>query len=130
LRGHYVAIDTLSFQKLLNCLGALFRQALVELWSTRAISMTFDLHSESRVGLQDSSNSRQAFARTGLKRVFARVEQHIGHVDDEAAGAFAGLHYLIQLLQELLPSLFSLLLGVLGCKLRLLCLSLGCLLLR
>jgi hypothetical protein len=130
LRGDYVAIDTLSFQKLLNCLGALFRQALVELWSTRAISMTFDLHSESGVGLQDSSNSRQAFARTRLKRVFASVEQHIGHVDDEAAGALAGLHYLIQLLQELLPSLFSFLLRALRCKLRLLCLSLGCLLLR
>jgi hypothetical protein len=130
LRGDYVAIDALGVQKLLNCLRALFRQTLVELGSTGAIGMTFDLHSQSRVRLQDSSDSRQAFARTGLQRVFAGVEQHIGHVDDEAAGGFAGLHYLIQLLQELLPSLFSLLLGALGCKLRLLCLSLGCLLLR
>src|SRR6266568_2223979 len=49
----------------------------------------------------DAGNFGEFFAGTGLERVAAGVEKHVGHVDNEAAGGVAGLQDGIQLGEKL-----------------------------
>ena len=63
--------------------GALLREALIELISAYAICVTFYFQRQARMTEHNPSNFRQLLLRSGLEGVFARVEQNIGHVDDD-----------------------------------------------
>src|SRR5260370_2230611 len=49
----------------------------------------------------DAGNFGEFFAGAGLEGVAAGVEEHVGHVDDEAASGIAGLQNGIQLREKL-----------------------------
>src|SRR6266446_5524736 len=49
----------------------------------------------------DAGNFGEFFAGAGLERVAAGVEEHVGHIDDEAAGGVARLQNGIQLAEQL-----------------------------
>src|SRR5262249_53688570 len=82
-------------------IGTALRKLLVELVGADAIRMPLDLQRQARMGEQNAGDLGQLFARPGLQPVAAGVEEHIGHVHDEAAGGIACLYDGVELSEEL-----------------------------
>src|SRR5579885_3614674 len=53
------------------------------------------------MGQQDAGNLGELFASAGLEVGTAGIEEHVGHIDDEAASGIAGLQDGVELLQKL-----------------------------
>jgi len=80
---------------------ALLREALIEIVAADAVRVAFDLEYEAGMREDDAGNFCQFFARCGLERVAARVEENIGHVHDQAASGILRLQYRVQLPEKL-----------------------------
>jgi len=81
--------------------GAALGKLLIEFVAADAVGVAFDLKHEAGMRKNDAGDFREFFARAGLERVPAGVEENIRHIDDEAAGGVAGLQNGIQLREEL-----------------------------
>src|SRR6266853_37770 len=104
---------TLLREKVENGIGAAFRELLIEIVAADAVGVAFDLERETGMSEDDAGNFGEFFAGTGLEGVAAGVEEHVGHVDDEAASGVAGLQNGIELREKLGAKL-----GLFGFRLR------------
>src|SRR5262249_31751664 len=76
--------------------------------------MPFDLQGQAGMGENDPGDLSQLFTGTRLERVTARIEEHIGHIDDQAPGAVASLQDRIELSEQLCAKLSLFRLGLRG----------------
>src|SRR5713226_7436628 len=88
-------------EKVANGIGATFGELLIEVVAADAVGVALDLERETGMRENDAGNFGELFAGAGLERVAAGVEEHVGHVDDEAAGGVARLQNGIQLAEQL-----------------------------
>src|SRR6266478_3914733 len=93
--------DALLGEKIADGIGAAFGELLIEIVAADAVGVTLDLEREAGMGEDDAGNFGELFAGAGLERVAAGVEEHVGHIDDEAAGGVARLQNGIQLAEQL-----------------------------
>src|SRR6266851_1112473 len=88
--GDRGASDALLSEKIADGIGAAFGELLIEIVAANAVGVAFDLESEAGMREDDAGNFGEFFAGTGLERVAAGIEEHVGHVDDQAASGVAG----------------------------------------
>ena len=86
-----------AIRKDLTAVGTILRELLVHHVAADAVGVALDLELQAGIGLKDSGDLGEADLGVGLQRVFAGVEEHVGHVDDEAAGGLAGGQHAVQL---------------------------------
>src|SRR6266478_2962793 len=88
-------------EKVANGIGATLGELLIEIVAADAVGVAFDLESEAGMREDDAGNFGEFFAGTGLEGVAAGIEEHVRHVDDEAAGRVASLQNGIELTEKL-----------------------------
>jgi hypothetical protein len=88
-------------QEVTDGVGAAFGELLVEVIAADTVGVAFDLEREAGMREDDTGNFGELFAGAGLECVAAGVKEHIGHVDDEAAGGVARLQNGIELAEKL-----------------------------
>src|SRR6267143_3114380 len=93
--------DALLGKKIADGIGAAFGELLIEIVAADAVGVALDLERETGMRKDDAGNLGELFAGAGLEGVAAGVKEHIGHVDDEAAGGVASLQNGIQLRKKL-----------------------------
>jgi hypothetical protein len=101
----------LADQVIADSLGAIFREALVELVAADGIGVPFDGKFEPGMGEEDAGKASEFFAGGRAEVEFAGVKQDVGHIDDESAGGIASFEDDVELLEELLAEALALAFG-------------------
>src|SRR6185312_8213855 len=108
------AVDALRGQELADRVGPVFGELLVVIVGARAVGVAVDLDLQVGVGQQDAGNLGQLDFGSGLERGLVGLEQHVGHVHDEARGGVAGLQHRVELVEQLLALGLDLAAGIGG----------------
>src|SRR4029077_1045373 len=91
-----------------------FRELLVVVVATHAVSMTFDREAQAGIGQYNARNFGQALACSGKKFEAAALEEHVRHVGDQAASRITGREHGVELLQESCAQFLFLFFGLLA----------------
>src|SRR6266478_4115406 len=78
--------NALLGEKIADGVGTAFGELLIEIVAADAVGVALDLEREAGMRKDDAGNFGKFFAGAGLEGVAAGVKEHIGHIDDEAAG--------------------------------------------
>ena len=112
VRGDRVWRQVLGYQVAADGLGSPLGEALVHFVAADAIGVAFDFELQTRMSQDNAGDLRQLLSGAGLERVFAGVEQDVGHVDDQPAGGLTRLKNGVELLAELFAELGLFLFGL------------------
>ena len=81
--------------------ASLFGKLLVESVPANAIGVSFYFHLQARVAENDAGNLGKFFTRPRAQGLLSGIEQHVGHVHNQAAGRIACLENQIELAKQL-----------------------------
>ena len=85
-----------------RCQPAL-RKITVVFRGAGGVGVTIDANFQVGIRKQNARHPRKLLARSGLQSRLIHVEEHVGHIDDQALGAIARLQDLVQLRLQALP---------------------------